>query len=85
MLSFIFVIVQMYVVCLSGSESVQGFFCRLLIYVLSSQIQISRVDGYDPIDRLYPATLLCLFQAGTWISNVICHGLFFCSVSGGER
>jgi hypothetical protein len=29
------------------------------------------------IKRLKPATLLCVSQARTWISNVICRGLFF--------
>ena len=35
----------------------------------------------DPINRFNPATLLCLCQDRIWISNVICGGLFFCSVS----
>ena len=34
-----------------------------------------------PVIRFNPATLLCLCQDGIWISNVICGGLFFCSVS----
>ena len=28
---------------------------------------------------------MCLSKAMTWISNVVCHGLFFCSLILGER
>ena len=41
------------------------------------EIQLSRGEGWDPINRFNPATLLCLSQ--TWISNVICGGLFMFS------
>jgi membrane-associated HD superfamily phosphohydrolase len=34
---------------------------------------------WDPINKFNPVTLLCLFQVGTWISNVRCC-LFLCSV-----
>ena len=63
-----------------------GFFQRLLIYVLPFEIQLSRRQDWDPINRFNPATCLCLFQARNLISNAICRGLFFvCSVSYGER
>ena len=52
-----------------------GFF----IYVFPLEIQLSREDGWNPINRLNPATLLRLFQAMTLISNVICR-LFSLSV-----
>ena len=45
-----------------------SFFYRLLI-------QLSKWEDWNLINRLNPATLLCLFQA--WISNVICHCLFY--------
>jgi hypothetical protein len=54
-------------------------FYPLLIYVLPLEIQLSRGEGWDPINRFNPATFLCLSQARTWISNVICWhscGLF---------
>jgi hypothetical protein len=44
-------------------------------------IQLSRGEGWDPINPFNPATCLCLSEAKTWISNVICCGLFLCSVS----
>ena len=63
---------------LSGREYVQVFY-PLLIYVLPLEIQLSRGEGWDPINRFNSATFLCLSQARTWISNVICWhscGLF---------
>jgi len=33
-------------------------------------------DGI-PVNQFIPATFLCLSQAKTWISNVICCGLFY--------
>ena len=74
-------------VFLSGKISVH----RLFIYVLHWRsnyqdgdwvgIQLSRGEGWDPINPFNPATCLCLSEAKTWISNVICCGLFLCSVS----
>ena len=32
--------------------------------------------GWDPIKQLNTSTFVCLFQARTWISNIICHSLF---------
>ena len=37
---------------------------------------LSREEGWDTINRFNPATFLCLSQARTWISNIICRGLF---------
>ena len=34
------------------------------------------MEGWDPIYPFNPATFLCLSQARTSISIVICHGLF---------
>ena len=31
------------------------------------------MEGWDPIKQCNPATFLCLSQAKTWISNVICY------------
>jgi len=33
----------------------------------------------DLINRFNTATFVCLFHARTWISNIICHGLFVIS------
>ena len=38
-------------------------------------IQLSRGEGWDPINWYNPATFLCLSQARTWISNVICRSV----------
>ena len=46
-----------------------------LIHCYAYYIQLSRREGWDPINRFDPTTLLCLSQAWTWISNIICHGL----------
>jgi hypothetical protein len=35
-------------------------FYRLFIYVLLPEIQLSLKDAWDPINRLYPVTGLCL-------------------------
>jgi hypothetical protein len=51
-----------------------GFFHRLIIYVLSLEMQLSRRKDWDSINRLSSATFLCLSQARTCISNVRCYG-----------
>ena len=48
----------------------------LFIYVLPLEIQLSRREGWDPINWFNSATLLCLSKARTWISNTICCCLF---------
>ena len=50
MLSFIFGLFR-------GSESVQ-FYYRLFIYVLPLEIQLSRENGWDPINRFNPQALV---------------------------
>ena len=55
--------------------------CFIYIYVLSLEIQLSREECWNLIHQFNLATCLCLYQARTWISNVICHGLFLWSVS----
>jgi len=60
------------VVFFSEREFVQVF-NRLLIYALLLEIQSSRGEGCDPINRFNPAIYLCLSQARTWISNDICR------------
>jgi hypothetical protein len=52
MLSFIFGLFR-------GSESVQ-FYYRLFIYVLPLEIQLSRENGWDPINRFNPQALVSL-------------------------
>ena len=53
-----------------------GFFYRLFIYVLLLEIQLPGQEGWNLINRFNPATILCLSQASTRISNVICCGVF---------
>ena len=48
---------------MNGSESVQVF----LLSVLPLEIQLSREEGWDPINRLEPTTFLCLFKDRTHI------------------
>ena len=43
----------------------------------SSKIVVERKEWHYSINRFNPATFLCLFQARTWISNVICCRSFF--------
>jgi len=40
-----------------------------------------RKECWNPINQFKSATLSCLSQTRTWISNVICRCLFLCSVS----
>lgn len=55
--------------------------CRFLMCVFLSvlplEIPLTRGEGRDSINRFYPDRFLCLFQAITWISNTICHGLIW--------
>lgn len=64
-------------VCLSGSEYVQVLlsFC---LSVLLLEIQLSTGD-WDPINKFYLATPLCLSQARTWVSTSYVQVVgFFC-------
>jgi len=54
---------------------VQVFFF-LSFNVLTLEIQLSRRNGWDPINRFNPAIFfLCLFQSRIWISNIPCHSV----------
>jgi len=59
--------------CLEWNESVH-FFVRL--FILSLDIQLSRGEAWDPINRFNTAAFLCLSQAMTWIFNVILRDPF---------
>ena len=59
---------------------IYAVFCRLFIYVLPLEIQLSRGASWDPISRLDSTTFVSL-----WISSIICRGPFVCSVSNNER
>ena len=52
-----------------------GFF-RLFIYVLPLEIQLSRGEGWGPINHCNLPIFLYLSQDWRWISNVICRGVF---------
>jgi hypothetical protein len=51
------------------------FFLLFYICITVGDPIINR--GWYPINRFNPATFVCLSQARTWISNVICRGLFY--------
>jgi hypothetical protein len=48
---------------------------KYIVYICM-EIQLLRGESWDPINLFNLATFLCLSQAGIWISNIICHGLF---------
>ena len=73
MLSFISVIVGGLFEC----KRICAGFYRLFIYVMPLEIQLSRGEGWDPINLFNATTLLCLSQAITVISDVICRGHFY--------
>ena len=53
--------------------------CLNPIYLLTLEMKLLRTwrgEGWDAINRFNTGTCLCLSQARTWISNVICNGLF---------
>ena len=56
------------------NEICAGFL--LFVYRWCIVFWLSRWEGWDPINWLNPATFLCPSQVRTWISNIICHGLF---------
>jgi hypothetical protein len=51
------------------------------INILQIEIQLSKREGWDSVNRYDPATFVCLFQASTWISSFIFSYPFLCSVS----
>ena len=79
--------IQHYVIkFVSDLRQVSGFFqilrfpptIKLLsMYVLLLEIQLWGGEGWYPINQFNPATFLCLLEAKTWISNVICCGLCY--------
>ena len=48
----------------------------ICLYELPLDIKLSRGEGWNAINRFNPTTFLCLSQASTRISNVICRGYF---------
>jgi hypothetical protein len=52
---------------------------HLFLYALPLEIQLSRGHGWDPFNLINPAILLYKAKARTWISNVICRGIFVLS------
>ena len=62
MLLIIFVREYMHGIFLSTRESMQIFFYHLIIYVLTLDTQLSRVEGGDPINWFKSATFLNLSQ-----------------------
>jgi hypothetical protein len=54
-------------------------------YIEGMQIKIITWIHMGPINLFHPTTFLCLSQARTWISNVICCGIFLFSMNRGQR
>jgi hypothetical protein len=52
-----------------------------VVSTLELSYLISNGEGLNPVDWFNAATLSCLSLARSWISYVICRGLFLCSVS----
>ena len=52
-----------------------GFLSFVYICIAIGDPAIKK-GGWNPINQFNPAIFLCLFQARTCISNVMCHGLF---------
>ena len=68
LMSFILVIV-LYVVFVSGSESVQGFFFIVCVYVvLPLMIQLSRREGWDSVKPIKPR-LICVLVVVFFVSG----------------
>ena len=49
-------------------------FLRLIIDTLPLEIEVTRRENWDPINRFNPATFAWLFQPKTCISNLIFRG-----------
>ena len=80
MMSFIFVIVCR---LLERKRICAGFWFRLIICVFPLETHLSRWKWNFCI-CFNPATFLCLSQARTWISNIICRVFFMFSELRGE-
>ena len=77
MLSFSFVIVCYLFAWKRICDVFLFLFLFFIIYVLLLEIHLSKVKGWDPVNRFNSAIFLCLWlsQVKIWISNVICRGL----------
>ena len=73
MLSFMFVIIW----CRFKWKRICAGFLSFGNNALPWEIHVSRREGWNPIKLFNPATLFCLFQARTWISNVLCCALIY--------
>ena len=67
---FIYVAIgdQVIYICCHGRSS--------YLHMLPLEIKLLSWGGGDPINWFNPAILLCLSQAKTWISNIICRSVF---------
>ena len=52
------------------------FVYTMYMYMYCCWILIFQRGKRGPINRFHPATFVCLSQAWTWISSVICRGIF---------
>ena len=64
------------VFCFVVKHSHAGSFSFVSIRIAVGDPVIKRGEGWDPINRFNPAILLWKAKARTWISNVICRGIF---------
>jgi hypothetical protein len=53
-----------------------GFFLSFVYMYCRWRSRYQKGGGWGPINRFNSATFLCPFHTRTWISNVICRGLF---------
>jgi hypothetical protein len=54
--------------------------CLYNVYVYTVGEPIIKRRIWDPTNCSNPATFVCLSKTRNWISNIICRGLFLCSV-----
>ena len=54
--------------------------CRFLSFVCMHCRQLSKEEGWDPINRFKPSTFLCMSQSRNQFSIVICRGLLVLEV-----
>jgi hypothetical protein len=66
--------------CWVEPNLLEFFFILYRLFILNCHLKSNYHEGWDRINWFNPVSLLCLFQARTCISNIICRGIFSCSI-----
>jgi hypothetical protein len=61
------------------SPSYRYFYINAHDRLIHVHARYADYDFWYDLARFNPAPLLCLSQARTWISSIICYGHFFCA------